>query len=184
MVEISLHRKCIFLKFYNNGCWWTDDTLKTKCILCLQTEVELNLESLDFFCSTFHLKLFLSHLWFWNGTDLTITGVRVAKSLLCVQADADIPSIGRGRAGACARSLIVPTSTGHRTLRPRWPARPSAVNCTDQTRTNKYNIQRQTQNNQARRGTQSSKHQISRRKCSANKKDGAEDANTMYRTQT
>lgn len=140
--------------------------------------------ALIFFFCTFHVKIFLSHLWFWIGTDLTITGVRVAKSLLCVQADADVPSIGRGRAGACARSLIVPTSTGHRTLRPWWPAWPGTVNCTDQTRTNKYNIQRQTQNNQARRGTQSSKHQISGRKCSANKKDGVEDANTMYWTQT
>lgn len=47
------------------------------------------------------------------GHPPTITGVCVAKGLLCVQADADVPSISRGRAGACARSLIVSASTGH-----------------------------------------------------------------------
>lgn len=65
----------------------------------------------------------------WRVRLLTIAGVRVTQGLLGVQSDTDVPSVGRRRAGAGARALVVTAAANHGALRPRRPAGPGAFYC-------------------------------------------------------
>lgn len=60
---------------------------------------------------------------------LTIAGVGVAQGFLCVETHADVATVGRRRAGAGARPLVVTAAAAHRALRPRRPAGPGAFHC-------------------------------------------------------
>lgn len=55
---------------------------------------------------------------------LTLTLVYVTERFLCVQADADVSRMSRGRVRAGTGALVVTTATGSRTLRPGRPAWP------------------------------------------------------------
>lgn len=117
----------LFLEFQLEPCWTTSLTalhLWTffwPILLCKKIDPSKELKK--------HLTYrYVASHFVLHALD-TFTRMYITEGLLCMQADADVPSMCRCRAAACPSSLIVAASAAGWALGPGRPAWPGSTHC-------------------------------------------------------